>query len=58
MRDGASDYLSCLVAIIITFLVAYADRDLLSQRKSLETPFFFLIIKEGQGIRHSSMYIW
>lgn len=43
----ASDYLFLLVAIIFSILVAYADGDLLLQRKSLETPFFFLLIFEG-----------
>jgi hypothetical protein len=41
---GVPDCLLCLVAIIV-FIVAYTDGDLLPRRKSLEMPFFFLIVE-------------
>lgn len=49
-------WLLVLLVAILFFIVAYADGDLLSRKKSLE-PLFFLNCREGRVIRLSSMYI-
>ena len=47
MWDGASDYLFCLVAIIIFFFSSLRRRGFAVAKKIIGDAFFFLIVNEG-----------